>query len=254
LIDNKELTVVDHLHELRKRLIISIICISVVAAVVYDKVYYLLNLMMIPIESFKLKLVYISITDGFITRVQVALFVGVILSSPLIIYEMAAFINPGLTKREKKFLYINVTSISILFLTGIVFGYFLILPSTLRFLITYSKSYMMPLLKGRSYFSFIGIFCLYIGLTFLIPYVLFILAKLSLLSSKTLRKWRKYVISGTLVVEGVLLPSVDFLTFITAAAPVILIYELSIWIVYFMERRRKKVVKKKRKRWLFGKK
>jgi sec-independent protein translocase protein TatC len=97
-------------------------------------------------------------------------------------------------------------------------------------------------LNGNSYFNFIGIFCLYIGITFLIPYILVILGKLCLISSKILRKKQIPFIVGVLVIEGLLLPSADFFTFMVVASPVLLMYEVSIWIMFFSERgkRRKK--------------
>lgn len=99
----KDMSVVDHLRELRKRLIISIIFVAIAAGVIYDKVYYLIEILMYPIKKFDLNLVYFSITEGFVTRMELAIFTGTIAVSPIIIYEIAAFVNPGLTKKEKNY-------------------------------------------------------------------------------------------------------------------------------------------------------
>ena len=118
------------------------------------------------------------------------------------------------------------------------------------FLISYGESYLKPTLNGITYFSFVGVFCLYTGIMFLIPYILVILGKLSLISSKILRKKQIPVIIGVLMVEGFLLPSVDFFTFIVVAIPILLMYEVSIWIIFFKEirkRRRENVSSSSRK-------
>ena len=230
------MSVVDHLHELRKRIIICVISIFSVAFVIYEKVIYLINILMKPIAKFNLTLVYFKLTEGFVTRLEVSLIAALIITSPITIYEILAFVRVGLEKREKKFLYKNTFILSILFISGTVFGYIMILPYSLGFLISYGNSYLKPVLNGSTYFNFIGIFCLYTGIMFLIPYILVILGKLSLISSKILRKKQFPVIVGILMIEGFLLPSADFFTFIVAAAPVLLMYEVSIWIIFFNER------------------
>jgi sec-independent protein translocase protein TatC len=237
----KEMSVIDHLSELRKRLIIIIVCLAISAGLVYDKVYYLIKILMQPIAKFNLTLVYFSITEGFITRMEVSLFTGAIVVSPIILYQIAAFINPGLTKREKRLLYKNLFFIGILFLSGIVFGYTLIIPFILNFLIGYGEEYMTPLLSGSTYFNFIGIFCFFIGIVFLIPYMIVLLGKMSLLSSKRLKKWRKYIILFILTLEGLFISNAGLFTCILVALPILMLYEISIWIVYFMERKNKKV-------------
>lgn len=237
----KEMSVVDHLHELRKRLIIIIISEVVAAGIIYDKVYYLIRILMSPIAKFKLDLVYFSLTEGFMTRMEISLFMGIIVVSPIILYEIAAFVNPGLTKKEKRLLYKNLFFISILFFSGIAFAYILVLPYTLSFLVSYGQGYMTPLLSGSTYFNFIGIFCFFIGIVFLIPYIIVLLGKMSLLSSTKLIKWRKYVIIFTLTFEGLFISNTGLLTCILAALPILMLYEASIWIVYFIERRSRKV-------------
>lgn len=241
----KEMPVVDHLNELRKRIIIITIFVIGAAGIIYDKVYYLIKILMSPIAKFKLDLVYFSLTEGFMTRMEISLFIGAIVVSPIILYQVTAFVNPGLTKREKRLIYKNLFFITILLFTGMTFGYILILPYTLSFLISYGQGYMTPLLSGSTYFNFIGTFCFFIGIVFLIPYIIVLLSKMSLLSSKKLKKWRKYVIIFTLTFEGLFISNAGFITCILAAAPILILYEISIWIVYFVERRKKLAEKQK---------
>jgi len=235
-----EMSVVDHLHELRKRIIICLISISSVALLIYNKVSYLINILMKPIAKFNLSLAYFKLTEGFVTRMEVSFIAALIITSPIIIYETMIYVGAGLTTREKKFLYKNAFILLSLFIFGTVFGYTMILPHTLTFLIVYGNTYLKPVLNGSTYFNFIGIFCLYTGIIFLIPYVLVILGKLSLISSKILRKKQIPVVLGVIVVEGVLLPSVDLITFAVVAVPVLLMYEVCIWIIYLNERKKRR--------------
>lgn len=238
--DATEISVVDHLHELRKRIIISLIGIISMTILVYDKVHFLIEILMIPISKFQMELVFFKLTDGFVSRLEVSLIAGLILTSPITIYQILAFLRPGLKRGEKTLLYKNVLVISVLFALGVVFGFLLVLPYSLGFLIAYGNSYLKPALSGILYFNFIGIFCLYTGVIFLFPYVLVVLGKTTLINSKLLRKHRKYVIIGAFMIEGVFLPSAGLLTFATAAAPILIFYEACIWIIYFSERKKRR--------------
>ncbi|MDS0527539.1 twin-arginine translocase subunit TatC [Clostridium sp. SHJSY1] len=236
----EEMSVVDHLRELRKRIMIIIFFIAVVSIIIYSKVHYLIDFFMIPINKFNLELVYFSLTDGFIARMELSLVTGTIIVIPVILYQIAKFINPGLTKKEKRFLYRNLFFISILLILGMAFGYILLIPYVLKFLILYGEEYMNPLLSGITYFNFVGLFCFFIGLVFLIPYVIVLLGKLSLLTAKRLKKFRKYVIIFTLTLEGLFISSAGIIPWLLLALPIIILYEIGIWIVKFMEKKRNK--------------
>ena len=234
------MSVVDHLHELRKRIIICIISIIPMTILVYTQVHVLIKILMIPISKFNMNLVFFKLTDGFVSRLEVSLIAGLIITSPMTIYQILAFLRPGLKRSEKSLLYKNVLVISVLFALGVVFGFFLVLPYSLGFLIAYGNSYLKPALSGIMYFNFIGIFCLFTGVILLFPYLLVVLSKTSLIDSKLLRKYRKYVIIGAFMIEGLFLPSAGLLTFATAAAPILIFYEASIWIIYFNERKKRR--------------
>ena len=240
LMEATDMSVVDHLHELRKRIIISLVGILSMTILVYNQVHVLIEILMIPISKFHMNLVFFKLTDGFVSRLEVSLIAGLIITSPVTIYQILAFLRPGLKKSEQTLLYKNVLVISVLFAIGVVFGFFLVLPYSLGFLIAYGNSYLKPALSGIMYFNFIGIFCLFTGVIFLFPYLLVVLSKTSLINSKLLRKYRKYVIIGAFIIEGVFLPSAGLLTFATAAAPILIFYEVAIWLIYFNERKKRR--------------
>jgi len=238
--NDEEMSIIEHLQEVRKRLIISFSSIFIIAIVLYTKILILIEFFMKPMEGFKLDFVYFSLIEGFMTRFKVSLFAGIIISSPIIFYQIAAFIFPGLTKKERKLLFRGVFYISIFFITGVICGYLMLLPMVLNFLITYSQSYMNPTLSGSMYFSFIGMFCIVMGIVFIMPLIFLFLASQQLVAVKNLRKWRKYVIAMVIGLELFFIPAGDALTFSIIILPIIVLYELNIWLLYFKEKIKKK--------------
>jgi sec-independent protein translocase protein TatC len=240
-LEQKEMAVTEHLQELRKRIIIALTSVILTSTIAYSKIMLLIELMIRPLGSYKSELVFLSITEGFLTRFKLSLFVGIVCMSPMIFYQVMAFISPGLTKREKALLYSSILFLSLFFVFGALFGYIALLPYVLDFLMTYSESYMTPILSGGMYLGFIGAFCLLVGIIFMIPLLLVVLGRVGIINSKNLRKSRKYVILGMAAVELSFIPSADMLTFAVVILPIAVLYEIAIWIVYFTERKRKKL-------------
>ena len=235
----KEMAVTEHLQELRKRIIIALASVTVASTIAFSKIIFLIEFMMKPLGGLNLELVFFSLTEGFITRFKLSVFVGIVCMSPIIFYQIVAFITPGLRKREKLLIYSSIFFLSLFFVFGILFGYIILLPYTLDFLIVYSKSYMNPILSGSMYLGFIGAFCLIIGIIFIIPLLMIVLGRVGIINSKNLRKSRKYIILGMAAIELSFIPAADILTFAVVILPVALIYEIAIWIIYFIERRKK---------------
>lgn len=232
------MAVTEHLEELRKRIIIALTSVMVASAIAYSKIMILIETMIKPLGNSQSQLVFFSITEGFITRFKLAILVGIVCMSPIIFYQIIVFITPGLTKKEKPFLYVSIFFLTLFFVLGTVFGYIMLLPYALDFLMSYSKSYMTPMLSGSMYLGFIGVFCLVIGIVFIVPLLLVILGRIGIINSKILRKSRKYVIVGMVAIEFSFIPGGDILTFAVVMLPIILLYEIAIWIIYFAERKK----------------
>lgn len=235
------MSVTEHLQELRKRILIALASVIIASAAAYSKIMVLIEHMIKPLGSYRTELVFFSLTEGFITRFKLAIAVGIVCMSPIIFSQLIAFIVPGLTRREKSLLYSSIFFLSLFFIFGALFGYIVLLPYTLDFLIGYSKSYMNPILSGSMYLGFIGVFCLVIGIIFMIPLLLIVLGKVGIINSRNLRKSRKYVILGMAAIELSFIPATDMLTFAVVILPIALIYESAIWIIYFAEKRKKKI-------------
>ena len=233
-----EIAVTDHLEELRKRIIIALSLVAVASTIAYSKIILLIEFMMKPLEGFNLELVFFSLTEGFITRFKLAVFVGIVFMSPVIFYEIMAFIIPGLKKKEKVLLYCSIFFLCLFFISGILFGYVILLPYVLDFLMSYSKSYLNPILSGSMYLGFIGAFCFVVGIIFIIPLLILVLGLVGIINSKILRKSRRYMILGLAAIELSFIPGTDMLTFFVIILPVVIAYEIAIWIIYFIERRK----------------
>lgn len=234
----KEIAVTDHLEELRKRIIIALSLVTVASIIAYSKIILLIKFMMKPLEGFNLELVFFSLTEGFITRFKLAVFVGIVFMSPVIFYEIMAFIIPGLKRKEKVLLYCSIFFLCLFFISGILFGYIILLPYVLDFLMYYSKSYLNPILSGSMYLGFIGAFCFVVGIIFIIPLLILILGLVGIINSKILRKSRRYMILGLAAIELSFIPGTDMLTFFVIILPVVIAYEIAIWIIYFIEKRK----------------
>lgn len=238
----KEISVTEHLEELRKRILVALVSVTIASVIAYSKIIVLIEFMMKPLKSFDVELVFFSLTEGFITRFKLAVLVGIVCMSPIIFYEIIAFITPGLKKREKLFLYCSIFFLCLFFVSGMLFGYIFLLPYTVDFLMSYSKSYLNPILSGTMYLGFIGVFCFVVGIIFIIPLLMIVLGLAGIISSKILRKSRKYMILALTTIELSFIPAGDMFTFIVVILPVVIVYEIAIWIIYFIEKRRLKKV------------
>lgn len=243
---DKDMSVVEHLRELRTRILLVIVPAIVLTVYFYYICPWIVKFLLAPVSGFKLGLMFTGITDAFVTRLKLSFFSAVFVLSPWIMYQAIMFVGPGLTKKERQVLFKGLVSLSITFILGIAFGYFLLLPHLLTFLLTYGKSYMIPALLGDKYISFIAVFCLIMGMTFALPVVFIFLGKLGLLSSGFLRKIRKYVIISIIAIEGLIIPTDDLFVFLYIGLPIMAFYELSIWVIHFMEKKKKRLMSNER--------
>lgn len=231
MIDNlKEASLYSHLEELRKILIISLSAVAVGTVISYFFLLdYIMDIFMVPMENLGQELVFIAVGESFITQLKLAFFGGIVISSPVCLWQLMSFVSPALYKREKKVLYITLVFATLLFLTGITFSYkCLLMPGLKLFLVNFSAG-LTPLVSISAYVSFVLWFLLPFGLVFEIPVVVFFLSLLGLLNPAFLREKRKYVIFIMFIVATLLTPP-DVITQIFLALPMVLLYEISIWI------------------------
>ena len=239
------MSMVEHLDELRSRLIISLaafILLSIVAFVFYDPIFDFIIEPLCGLPADKLgpqgcKLIQTTPMEGFQVRLKLTAMVGLILASPIWLYQLWAFIVPGLTRREKRYAIPFVVSSVTLFLVGATFAY-LLLPTGLRVLIGLGGEGLVAFLRADGYINFVGLMLIAFGITFELPLVLLFLGLAGVISVATLRKHRKAAIVGIAFLAAVVTPSQDPYTMLAMAVPLWLLYELTILLLRFLLRNR----------------
>jgi sec-independent protein translocase protein TatC len=224
-----QMTLVEHLDELRSRLVKSAMGIGIATAIAFFITPWLFD-RMIAMAPDNIKTLYFrSPPEGFMTFFSVALMAGIGLSSWWIGYQVLMFVAPALTRREKRLLYSFLPLIIVFFLLGVSFGYFVTVPFALKYLLSFTLGGLIqPLIDVGEYISFITTFLLWMGLAFELPIIIFFLSKIGLLSVPRLRSYRKYAILAAFVIAAVITPTPDPLNQCLVAIPLWILYEVGI--------------------------
>jgi sec-independent protein translocase protein TatC len=235
----KNLNFIDHLEELRKRILYSIICVGIFSIAGFFFAQYILDMI---INQAQLQSVYFfAPLEAFTTHIKIAIFIGLFISFPFILYQSWAFIGPGLTKTEKKISLSYMFFGILLFLVGNLFGYFILIPLGLKFLLSFGSDYLQPLMNVGKYIGFIFWCLLGSGILFQLPLMLFFLIKLGVIDVKTVRKHRPEAIVVILILCAIITPTGDFFTLLLISIPLLLLFELSVLIAGLTQ---KKAIKK----------
>ncbi|MFC1620817.1 twin-arginine translocase subunit TatC [Candidatus Omnitrophota bacterium] len=223
---DKKLTFVGHLEELRTVIIKSAVFMIITSVFVYTFTDKIFSHLVKPLSA---SLVFIAPQEAFITNIKIALFGGLYFSSPFILYQVWDFISAGLRKRERKYASLYVFFSFIFFVIGSYFGYFLIVPIGIKFLMSFGTANVVPMISVGKYVSFVCMLTLVFGLVFQLPLIILLLTKTGIVKPQTLAKNRKYAILVIFIVGAILTPP-DVITQCLMAIPLIALYELSIFL------------------------
>ena len=196
----ERLTLIEHLQELKIRLIKSILFILIAGVVVYAFIDNIFPHLVRPVG----KLVFIAPQEAFISNIKIAFFGGLLLSSPFVIFQLWQFIKTGLRSKEKKYTLIFCPLSFIFFLAGAAFGYFIIVPIGVNFLLGFANDLMVPMITVSRYISFLGILTLTFGVIFELPLAALFLTKLGLVTPKFLSSKRKEALISVFIVAAIL--------------------------------------------------
>lgn len=224
------MSVVDHLSELRMRLVVAIVAIIICTLGAYYYVEDILQILVAPAG----KLYYTKPTEAFFTYMKISIVAGCILSSPIWFYQLWAFIVPALSKGEKKVTFMVVPTAVTLFVVGVLFSYYLVLPMAIQFFIGFGTDELQPLFSIGQYIDFVIAFVLPFGITFELPLILIALGVMGILSSNRLRQYRKIFILVAFVVGAAISPTPDMLSQTMIAGPMILLYEISYGVLRYI--------------------
>jgi sec-independent protein translocase protein TatC len=235
----------DHMEDLRWTLIKIIVTLTIAMAVAFYFQEDLMRLverpMLLAAPDLKDMIVYRRIVDPFMVALMLSFFAGFALASPLLGYFTLSFVLPALSRKEKRFLFPGIAASFCLFLTGTLVSYYYILPKTLRFFYDYSKKLGGRILwEWKDYVSFCSWLTIGFGILCQLPVVMVALAFIGIVDFRFLSRTRPYAVVIILILAAVIAPTPDPVTFLTLGAPIIVLYEICIWVVWLIDRRRRK--------------
>ena len=237
---NTKNTFSNHVLELRKRLIISIITILISGIITFifhkDILEFLLN----PTNGLtyfqNTKPIYTELTEYISVAIKVSIYTGILISSPIIFLQIILFLSPGLKKNEKMFLYLSIPIIYVTFSLGLIFGLYVLFPPAIRFLITFGSDIATPYIRIGNYISILISLLGWMGLIFQTPLIMFILGKLKIINSIKIKRFRRYFWVVSFVLGAIITPTFDPINQTLVAIPIILLYEIGFILVWIINR------------------
>jgi len=229
------MTLLEHLDEFRRRLIIVAVTVLVTTLLSFIFAKQLVDLLAYPVGGIDM-LQSIDVTENISVFMKVSLMSGMVLSMPVILYQLIAFIVPGLTREEKQGLFIALPAALGLFLGGMAFAYFIMLPQAVPFLINFLDIPTAP--RPKSYFNFVTRLVFWIGVSFELPLVIALLARLGVITPEFLVKNIRYAIIIIAILAALITPTIDPLNMGLVMAPLIILYAVGIVLAKMMYRPR----------------
>jgi sec-independent protein translocase protein TatC len=235
LAHGEEATLVEHLDELRSRIVISLVAIAPAFLLTFAFHEQIMEWMTRPLPDDR-DLVTFGVTEPFTTSVKVSLVAAIAIVLPVLLWQVWAFLAPAVEPRFERVALTYCGIATVLFVCGVAFMYYVVLPLALDFLTSYDDELYDIQIRASYYYSFVAVVLLAGGLTFLMPIFLLGLVRLRIVSADRLRRNRKLAFV-LLLCFAILLPTVDPVSLAFEVVPLVLLYELTIWTAIFMERR-----------------
>ncbi len=232
-------TFIEHLEELRKRLIISLIAVGIGFGICYIFSKEIFQLLMIPLQKALPKgatMIFTTPAEAFFTYFKVALLAGIFAASPVVLYQIWLFVAPALYSHEKKYVIPFVISSTLLFIGGAAFGYFIVFPFGFKFLMSFATDLIQPAPRLKESLSFCSMLLFAFGLTFELPLLILFLSKVGVVNARMLARNRRYAIVAIFIVAAILTPP-DVVSQLMMAIPLLILYEAGIWIAKIFGRR-----------------
>ena len=225
-----KMPVTEHLRELRTSILWSLAAVGVAAVGVFTQADWFIHLLSRPIP----RLVFIGPHEALVARVKIALFGGLILAMPVVLFQIWSFVSPGLSDRERGALKVAGPFSILLFFTGVAFAGLVAVPVTLRFLLGFGGSALEPMISVERLVAFIGMMLLAFGAIFELPVVIVFLSRIGIVTPAFLKQKRPVVVVSIFILAALLTPP-DIVTQCLVAVPMLLLYELSILLSYWFK-------------------
>jgi sec-independent protein translocase protein TatC len=222
-----EVSLVEHLDELRARIVVSLSVFGVALALCFWQNHLLLELAAGPLPSGHTKLITFGITEPFTTTLTVSAYAAIILAMPIILFQAYAYLLPAFSKQQQKAILPLLLMIPLLFIAGIAFGFFVVLPAATKFLLNFNDNQFNVQVQAKEYYGFFAQTLLACGIVFQIPVGILAATRLGIVTVKQLTKNRRYAYLACAVIAAAL-PGVDPVSMLLEMAPLVALYELSI--------------------------
>jgi sec-independent protein translocase protein TatC len=229
-------TLTEHLEELRKRLIICLVTVLAATAMSFtltDRLYAILTA-----PAGNLQLIFVTPPEAMLAHFRLAFLAGLTLALPMILYQLVAFVMPGLYKEEIKIIIPALLGMVLFFALGVSFAYLAVFPLAVRFFLQFAGESVVPMFTVSNYLSFAANFMFAFGLVFQLPLVFYLLGRLQIVDARFLRTHRKYALLVVAAVSALLTPP-DVISQLLMAVPLAMLYELGIWLVVLSRRGRR---------------
>lgn len=241
--DEKNLSLTEHLEELRRVLFISMVTVLITSSITYaafgDQLFRLIT---DPLKDLHVELVYIGMSEAFLTKIKLSVLAGLILALPMILWQLWSFVAPALFPRERRYILLVIPLSLILFALGVAFAYFIVFNFAARFLLIMVSGDLLPMLSIGQYVSFLISFVIPFGVMFELPLAVYFLSRMGLIDHHWLKRNRKYAIFVIFVASAILTPP-EVMSQILLAVPMLVLYEISVLISWLF--RRKEVFEEK---------
>jgi len=240
----REQTLLQHLAELRRRVFICVVAVLVGSAVSFVFFEQIIEILVEPARDLNLgtsgQLIYTEVTELLTTAIKVSFVSGLILASPVLAYQGIMFVAPGLTGREKRYLFGFMPAVVMAFAGGVAFAYYILTPPALHFLLTFGGDVATPLIRVSNIVNLMVRLLFWMGLSFETPLVMYLLAQLGIVSAGSLSRFRRYWVVVAFILAAIITPTVDPVNQALVAGPLLVLYELGVLLARIAGRSRRK--------------
>ncbi|HYZ19716.1 MAG TPA: twin-arginine translocase subunit TatC [Gaiellaceae bacterium] len=231
----EEASLVEHLDELRSRLVIALVAVGIGFVVAFVFHEHLIEWLREPLPDDR-ELTTLGVTEPFTTSIKVSFYAAIVLAFPVLLWQVWSFLAPAFEEHTQRIVAVFVAIATALLAAGLAFAYFVVLPKALTFLTNFDEELYNPQIRASYYFSFVSVMLLAIAVCFELPIFILALVRLGVIDSAQLRKNRRFGIVAA-VALAILLPTVDPVSLLFEALPLLVLFEASIWLSVLMERR-----------------
>lgn len=235
----KELTLTEHLGELRVRIIVCLAVLGISSIASFPFASVLLRILKLPAGGMIKRMVFFSPQEAFNIHMQVAVLCGWFISMPVILYQLWAFISPAVEQGLRRYIVFFVIFGFSAFVGGGFFAYFVLIPPALKFLLSFGGAELEPVISAQKYIAFLAAIILGCGIVFQMPILSLILTRLRVINSRILRSKYKYAVVIIFIIAAIITPTTDVMNMLLLAGPMVFLYEISIWVSFFTRLRLK---------------